>query len=79
MDEAAPSVTIEPSIALARYRMARAHTEDLVAALSPEDPCVQSMTDASPAKWHRAHTTWFFEKFMLGPFITVYQVLLSRQ
>jgi ergothioneine biosynthesis protein EgtB len=52
---------------LDRYGAVRAHTELLAAALSPEDQCVQSMADASPAKWHRAHTTWFFEEFLLTP------------
>jgi ergothioneine biosynthesis protein EgtB len=49
-----------------RYRTVRARTEALCAPLSPEDQVVQSMPDASPAKWHLAHTTWFFETFVLA-------------
>lgn len=47
------------------YQAIREYTIALTAPLSPEDCCVQSMVDASPAKWHLAHTTWFFETFLL--------------
>lgn len=49
------------------YHETRALTERLAAPLSAEDQTVQSMPDASPTKWHRAHTTWFFETFVLEP------------
>jgi len=50
-----------------QFRQVRQTTERMVAGLSPEDQNLQSMPDASPLKWHRAHTTWFFETFLLGP------------
>ena len=49
------------------YADVRARTEALVAPLSAEDCALQSMPDASPAKWHLAHTTWFFETFVVAP------------
>ncbi|MEQ8210774.1 MAG: ergothioneine biosynthesis protein EgtB [Lacipirellulaceae bacterium] len=50
----------------ARYREVRAWSEALVENLQTEDFLLQSMPDASPAKWHLAHTTWFFETFVLA-------------
>ena len=55
------------------YLTVRNETERRVAPLTPEDQLVQSMPDASPAKWHRAHTTWFFEQFLLGEHCRGYQ------
>lgn len=49
------------------YARIRADTESLARHLAPEDMVVQSMPDASPTKWHLAHTTWFFETFLLTP------------
>ncbi len=51
-----------------RYETVRARSIALAAPLSEEDCCVQSMPDASPIKWHLAHTTWFFETFILERF-----------
>jgi ergothioneine biosynthesis protein EgtB len=60
------------------YRAVRAETDRRAAALSPEDQIVQSMPDASPTKWHRAHTTWFFEQFLLVPHAPGYRVFDER-
>src|SRR5690348_12118399 len=60
---ASPVGSVSP---IAHYRHVRDTTLALCAGLQPEDVVVQSMPDASPAKWHLAHTTWFFEQFLLG-------------
>jgi len=58
-----------------RYQQVRARTEALAARLAPEDQVAQSMPDTSPAKWHRAHVTWFFETFLLKRFHPSYSEL----
>jgi ergothioneine biosynthesis protein EgtB len=68
---------------VARYRNVRAQSLALAAPLSAEDCALQSMPDASPVKWHLAHTTWFFETFLLEgraryrPFDPAYRVLFN--
>lgn len=57
-----------------RFHEVRAATEALAAELTEEDQCVQSMPDASPVKWHRAHVTWFFEQFVLVPHVADYRI-----
>jgi ergothioneine biosynthesis protein EgtB len=56
----------------------RNETERRAGPLSPEDQVVQSMPDASPAKWHRAHVTWFFEQFLLRQFAPSYRPFDDR-
>ena len=65
---ASPDRQSSPSLRdrlIATFRTVRAETERRAAPLSPEDQLVQSMPDASPIKWHRAHVTWFWEQFVL--------------
>ena len=60
------------------FRRVRGETERRAAPLSPEDQTVQSMPDASPTKWHRAHTTWFLEQFLLMPYLGGYRPFDER-
>ena len=59
------SVATEHQRLLLRYNDVRRHTSDICATLEPEDCVIQSMPDVSPTRWHLAHTTWFFETFVL--------------
>ncbi len=61
-----------------RYRNIRRHSLALIEPLSAEDCAVQSMPDASPAKWHLAHTSWFFETVVLQPHAPGYQPVNPR-
>ncbi len=60
------------------FRVVRGETERRAALVGPEDQVVQSMPNASPTKWHRAHTSWFFEHFLLLPQLAGYQVFDER-
>ncbi|MBS0002951.1 MAG: ergothioneine biosynthesis protein EgtB [Thioalkalivibrio sp.] len=60
------------------YLRVRGLSEHLAARLTPEDQVVQTMPDVSPTKWHLAHVTWFFERFVLGPKFPGYRVFDER-
>lgn len=62
------------SILEAKYKAVRSLTRSLVANLSAEDQMVQSCPEANSIKWHQAHTTWFFETFVLRPYLIDYKI-----
>lgn len=62
----------------ARYLQTRKRTERICAPLEIEDYVAQPIVDVSPPKWHLAHTTWFFEQFVLNPYVSDYQVYDKR-
>ena len=75
MATATPHPLFAPDSTLAeRYRATRALTEALLAPLSEADATIQSMPDASPAKWHAAHVTWFWETFLLRDHLAGYEL-----
>ena len=61
-----------------RYAQVRAHSLALAEPLSAEDQCIQSMPDASPTKWHLAHTSWFFEAVLLASHLPDYRAFDRR-
>ena len=68
----APSPADDRRLLAARHLDVRAQSLRICEPLAREDYVVQSMADASPAKWHLAHVTWFFENFVLAPFLEGY-------
>ena len=67
-----------PDTLLTDYQRVRSMTLDLCGTLEPEDTVVQSMPDVSPTKWHLAHITWFFERFVLNAFNKDYKPLNEK-
>ncbi len=71
----APAEVVSPSTLATRFAAVRDATERLCVPLLVEDYVVSSMPDVSPTKWHLAHTSWFFETFVLAPFLDSYREL----
>ncbi|WP_323763114.1 ergothioneine biosynthesis protein EgtB [Maricaulis sp.] len=69
---------MQPVPVLARYSGVRDATQLLVAGLEAEDMVIQTMPDVSPTKWHLAHTTWFWETFLLRPYLPGYREFSSQ-
>ena len=74
----APSLDERRAFWRQAFARVRAETEARASLLSAEDQIVQSMPDASPTKWHRAHVTWFFEQFLLVPHVPGYAIFDER-
>ncbi len=81
-DRTSRAITSPPDISTSplatRLLATRRHSLDLAAPLSPEDQVVQANDDASPTKWHLAHVTWFFETFVLVPYLPSYRLFDER-
>jgi len=73
-----PTVASAQSGLSTRLAGVRRRSSDLALPLEAEDMCAQAMDDASPTKWHLAHTTWFFETFVLEPFLPGYRTYDPR-
>jgi ergothioneine biosynthesis protein EgtB len=74
LSASAPALAAVATPWLARFRAVRAQSQALCAPLLPEDTVVQPMLDVSPPKWHLAHTTWFWETFLLKEYAPGYQL-----
>lgn len=67
------NIKLSPALLLEQFSNCRAQTVNITKTLSDEDMLLQSMVDASPTKWHLAHTSWFFEQFILMEYVEHYQ------
>src|SRR5262245_20684890 len=77
LEQAVPAAVDAPASATT-YRQVRATSLSICEPLQAEDYVVQSMPDVSPAKWHLAHTTWFFEAFVLKAHVPNYPLFDER-
>ncbi len=65
LERASVGTDLDSGVLADEYRAIRRASESICEPLEPEDCCIQSMPDVSPTKWHLAHTSWFFETFVL--------------